>query len=94
MSDQEIHHKIISTLKPIGVNRVGIFGSFARKELKEDSDIDILVDFKDTFGLLKLIQIENTLSNILNRKVDLVTTRSLDLKIKPYIENDLHVIYK
>lgn len=94
MSDQEIHNKIISTLKPIGVNRVGIFGSFARKELREDSDIDILVDFKDTFGLLKLIQIENTLSNILNRKVDLVTTRSLDPKIKPFIENDLQVIYE
>lgn len=94
MSDQEIHNKIISTLKPIGVNRVGIFGSFARNEARSDSDIDILVDFKDTFGLLKLIQIENKLSKLLNRKVDLITTRSLDPKIKPFIENDLQVIYE
>lgn len=94
MSDQEIHNKIIDTLKPIGVNRVGIFGSFARKEMKQDSDIDILVEFKDTFGLLKLIQIENALSKLLNRKVDLITTRSLDPKIKPFIEKDLQVIYE
>lgn len=94
MSDQEIHNHIIDTLKPIGVNRVGIFGSFTRKEMKQDSDIDILVEFKDTFGLLKLIQIENTLSKLLNRKVDLITTRSLDPKIRPYIENDLQVIYE
>ena len=73
---------------------MGIFGSFARNEAKAESDIDILVDFKDTFGLLKLIQIENKLSHLLNRKVDLVTTRSLDPKIKPFVESDLKVIYE
>ena len=46
------------------VKEIGIFGSFVRGELKETSDVDILVEFEDgaKIGLLKFINLENYLS--------------------------------
>jgi hypothetical protein len=41
----ELENRIITVLKPYGVRRVGIFGSFARGQERPDSDIDVLVEF-------------------------------------------------
>ena len=69
---------------------VGIFGSFARGDNKKGSDIDILVEFKESPSLLTLIKLENYLSTILGFKVDLVTTGALKNKrIKKSIKKDL-----
>ena len=42
------------------VKEIGVFGSYARKEQKRQSDVDILVDFYETIDLFKFIQLENT----------------------------------
>jgi predicted nucleotidyltransferase len=68
---------------------IGIFGSYARGEETEASDLDILVDFEMKVHLLDLIGIEQELSNLLRIKVDLVTLRSLHPSLKPLIEEDL-----
>ena len=47
MERQEINSTIINYLSPYRPERIGIFGSFARHEEKKDSDIDILVKFKE-----------------------------------------------
>ncbi len=56
------------------IQRLGIFGSFVRGEQTESSDIDVLVEFDPAarFGLLTFCELENELSDLLNRKVDLV----------------------
>ncbi|OYT59522.1 nucleotidyltransferase [Thermoplasmatales archaeon ex4484_30] len=54
------------------IKKIGVFGSFVRREDREESDIDILVEFEETPGLIKFIEIEEYLSKILGRKVDLV----------------------
>ncbi|MEO2083208.1 MAG: nucleotidyltransferase family protein [Desulfurobacteriaceae bacterium] len=64
-----------------GVKEIGIFGSVVRGELKEDSDIDILVEFEKPIGLLRFIELEDFLSRLIGRKVDLVSKKAL----KPYI---------
>lgn len=79
-------------LLPIHPNMIGIFGSFARSENKADSDIDILIDAGDKINLLDLIGLEQELSAALNRKIDLITLRSLNEKIKPFILRDLILI--
>lgn len=90
MDQSEIKNIILSHLKDYDVLKVGIFGSFARGENKKGSDIDILVEFKDSPSLLSLIKIENSLSEILGIKVDLVTTGALKNKrIKKSIKKDL-----
>jgi uncharacterized protein len=90
MDQSEIKNIILSHLKDYDVLKVGIFGSFARGDNNKGSDIDILVEFKESPSLLSLIKIENTLSEILGIKVDLVTTGALKNKrIKKSIKKDL-----
>ena len=59
------------------VKELAIFGSYVRNEQKKESDIDILVEFKEPIGFLKIIELENYLSDLLGVKVDLVTKRAL-----------------
>ncbi|MEA2054005.1 MAG: nucleotidyltransferase family protein [Candidatus Thermoplasmatota archaeon] len=54
------------------IKKMGIFGSYVRGEQKRRSDVDILVEFEEVPGLLKFIEIEEYLSKILGRTVDLV----------------------
>ena len=59
------------------VRSIGVFGSYVRHEEKPGSDIDLLVSFEETPGLLKFIELENRLSDLLGGKVDLVMEESL-----------------
>ena len=62
------------------VQRAWLFGSYARGEQREDSDIDILVAFDPHVGLFKYAAIYTDLKELLNREVDLVQEGAL----KPY----------
>lgn len=84
---------IINTLKPFNPTKIGIFGSYSRGENTEESDIDILYSFEEAIGLFKLIKIKNDLEKILKRKVDLVSEKYVNKKLKPKILHDLKVIY-
>jgi len=64
-----------------GVNDIGIFGSFVRRETREGSDVDILVQFEKPIGFFKFLELEEYLSNLIGIKVDLVSRKAL----KPYI---------
>ena len=63
------------------VKTIGVFGSYVRGEQKKRSDIDILVEVKDSVGFFDFIRLENHLKELLGIKVDLVTKDAL----KPYI---------
>jgi predicted nucleotidyltransferase len=90
MDQSEIKNIILSHLKDYDVIKVGIFGSFARGDNNKGSDIDILVEFKESPSLLSLIKLENSFSEILGINVDLVTTGALKNKrIKKSIKKDL-----
>jgi len=67
--------------KEFKIKEIGIFGSYVHNRQKEESDVDILVEFEEVPSLLKFIHIENYLSELLGVKVDLVTKNAL----KPYI---------
>jgi predicted nucleotidyltransferase len=64
-----------------GLQEIGIFGSYARGDQEENSDIDMLVEVVRPMGFVKFIKLENRLSEILGIKVDLVIKKAL----KPYI---------
>ena len=63
------------------VETLEVFGSYVRSEQKKDSDLDILVTFKEVPSLLTFLSIENYLSDLLEVKVDLVMKDSLKPKI-------------
>jgi len=73
------------------VKNIGVFGSVARNEQTEASDIDLLVEFSQPVGFVTFIRLESFLSKRLGRPVDLVTSDSL----KPVIRQDIlyEVIY-
>jgi predicted nucleotidyltransferase len=73
------------------VKTIGVFGSVARDEQTERSDIDLLVEFSQPVGFVTFMRLEQFLSDRLGKKVDLVTPDAL----KPVIRQDVlsEVIY-
>jgi len=67
------------------VKSISVFGSYLRGEQNEESDIDILVEFYETIDLFKFVELEYFLSDILERKVDLVMKDALKPRIKDKI---------
>ncbi len=77
--------------KRFGVKRLGIFGSVARDEATEGSDVDIIVEFEETPDLFVFIDLKEYLSDILHAHVDITTPKSL----KPWYKKSIlsEVIY-
>ena len=73
-----------SLLESYRLTRLGIFGSYARGEQTETSDIDILVDYSDSCPptLPTIIELRDHLSQILGMKVDVVTSNGLKERIR------------
>jgi len=67
------------------VDNIGLFGSFVRSEENEESDIDILVEFKLGADLLDLVALGDFLEDRLGRKVDLVTRGALRSEIRDQV---------
>jgi predicted nucleotidyltransferase len=84
---------IIDSMTPYNPVRIGIFGSVARGEDTDDSDIDVLYQLKSPVGLFNLVRMKDDLEQKLNRKVDLVSERFVHHKLKSCIMNDLKIIY-
>lgn len=84
--------EIIAKIKPIliksDVTKAGLFGSVARGEQTENSDVDVLVEFPPNKSLLDLIGLKQDLEAVLHKKVDVVTYRSLHHLLKDRILKD------
>ena len=66
-----------------GISRIGVFGSRLRNDFREDSDLDILVEFEKPYriDLLKFIELEQSLCDEMGVKVDLVIEENLKPRI-------------
>jgi len=91
---ETIKAKAIPILKNYGVNRAYLFGSFARDEQNQNSDIDLLVEYASDAErtLFKAVELKYELEDILQRKVDILTENSISPYIRPYVLNDKKVI--
>ncbi len=74
------------------VKSLGFFGSYARHEQNTGSDLDLLVTFNETPSLLKFIELENYLTDLLGIKVDLVMQDTLKPKIGRRILSEVEMI--
>jgi uncharacterized protein len=68
---------------------LGVFGSYARKEQKQGSDIDILVHFESGATLFDVVELEYFLLEELGIKPDIVSDKRLKPRLKPFILKDL-----
>jgi len=82
---QPISEKIIDILRKNGVKRASFFGSIVRGEMTEDSDVDLLVEFEGRRSLLDLAHLKNELEDAVNRRVDILTYKSLHPLLKDRI---------
>ena len=85
---------ILRAIKPeleaqFRVERVALFGSYARGRQGHDSDVDLLVSFKEPPSLLDFIELENALSESLGVKVDLVMEEALKPRIGRRIREEM-----
>ena len=87
----------ISNLRPIctkyGVSSLAVFGSYARGEARRDSDVDMLVSFSRRISLITLVALEQELTELMGRKVDLHTEDGLSPYLRDRILKERQVVY-
>jgi predicted nucleotidyltransferase len=71
-----------------GVRRIALFGSVVRDEARQDSDVDVLVEFDGPVTLDRYMGVKFHLEDTLGSKVDLVTTTGLRSRIRPAVERE------
>ena len=91
---QEIGSRCTPLFKRYGVTRASVFGSISRGEARSDSDVDMIVSLKEPLGLFKFCAMNDQLEEVLGRKVDLLTPKSINPHLARRITNDIKVIYE
>jgi len=81
-------HKHQTDLDQFAVKSLAVFGSVARGEATDNSDIDILVEFNQPIGLFEFIRLKYYLENLIGSKVDLVTPDALHPALRDSILNE------
>ena len=95
--DRNILLALLTEHKPVlaerfGVQKLALFGSFARGTDREDSDVDVLVRFDGPATSKRYFGVQFYLEDLLHRPVDLVTEQALRERLRPYVERDaIHV---
>ena len=74
------------------IKEIGIFGSYARGEYKDKSDVDILVEYEKPVSLLQIISLENYLSALIGMKVDLVPKKNIRHELREFILREVIVL--
>lgn len=90
MSEKELILQKLSVLKAqfaahYHITSLALFGSMARGEATEKSDVDLLIDFSQTPDLLTFIELEEKLKSALGKNVDLVPKRKLRAELSQNI---------
>lgn len=94
MTIQDIQQKTAPVFQKYGIAYAGIFGSFARKEETSKSDVDIIIKIGEPMGMFKYMKFIGKLETSLKRKVDVVTEKSINKHVKPYIISEIKTIYE
>ena len=85
--------RLLRTYKPtlakrFGVTELALFGSFARDQATDHSDVDILVAFGGPATSKGYFGVQFYIEDLLRRRVDLVTQRSLRPEVRPFVERE------
>jgi predicted nucleotidyltransferase len=74
-------------VRKLGATSLYLFGSTARGEVKDDSDIDLFIDYDpDRFSFIELVRLRERLSHVLGRPADLTTREGLHPLLRSQIE--------
>ena len=90
---EELKKIIVPIAEKYQVSRVYLFGSYARGDNNENSDIDLVIEKGNLKGMFALCGFYTEVSEALQMKVDVLTTGSLDEDFKKSIEEDEVLLY-
>ena len=94
MTIKTIKKQMIPILKRQGVTKAALFGSAVRGEMKKKSDIDLLVKLEKNKSLFDLVGLKLDLEKKLKRKVDVLTYKGINYRLKDTILNEQKIIYE
>lgn len=86
--------KLAQFCQEAGITYLGLFGSQARGEARENSDVDLLVDYKQPKSLFELGGLIAELEDMLGKEVDLVKRHNIKPLLRPYIDKDVITLYE
>jgi predicted nucleotidyltransferase len=91
-----LEEKLAEICEKNGIVFLAVFGSFVRGEQNRKSDIDVAIEFdrNSEKTLLDLVHVENELSKVFKRKVDLGIFSSLNPRIMENVKKEVRVIYE
>ena len=89
----EIKNKISETARQYGINKAYLFGSFARGDVGNNSDIDICIEKGELRTLLEFSGFCQDLEEALGNRVDVITTTGISENFRERIEKDMILIY-
>ena len=84
----KLKKQIKDTLKNYPISKAAIFGSFARGEEDANSDIDILIQTSKPVSMFLLLRLENELSKLTQRKIDIIEYSAIKPSIKQNVLNE------
>lgn len=86
---------LCSYFKTQPVLKAYLFGSYARANQTENSDIDILVEFDPDVPIgIEYVQMYLDLKELTGKEIDLVTERSISKYVKPFVDQEKKLIYE
>ncbi|MHC4165688.1 MAG: nucleotidyltransferase family protein [Planctomycetota bacterium] len=100
MTKQEIKERLSAAVRndpnSADIRYVALFGSYVNGVPREDSDIDVLIDFypQSVVGLFKYVDIQENLSKALGKKVDLLTPQAISKYFKEQVLNEAELVYE
>ena len=100
MTKQKIKQRLLTAVKndpnSADIKYVALFGSYVNGTPREDSDIDVLIDFypQSIVGLFKYIDIQENLSQALGKKVDLLTPQAISKYFRNRVLQEAEVVYE
>ncbi|MFY9309423.1 MAG: nucleotidyltransferase family protein [Bacteroidia bacterium] len=92
MQINSIKELILSVLKNYPIKKAAIFGSFARNEANDESDIDLLIEPSKSITIFDVLRLERDLSKVTSRKIDVVEYTAIKSSIRSNILKDAIVI--
>ena len=100
MNKEQIKDKLLKAVKECAyisdIKRLAIFGSYVSGEARENSDVDVLIDFTENahVGFFKYVRIRRSLSEMLGLEVDMVTPQALSKYIKDAVLQQAETVYE
>jgi len=95
LSKQQIQEVINNYFTEKPVKRVWLFGSYARGDANEESDLDVLIDIEDNRKVgLRYLAWHEEIENIVKKKVQVVSNAAVSEYIRPFIDADKLLMYE